>query len=148
MPLPPSPRRSATARAAALLLLALGAAGCSQAEDALGDAREDAEGAVREQAQQLTDGVVREAVGDRVGSELQRVGVRLDGPPSCDPQVDLSALEGRVDGRVDCTARTTDGQDVAARFTGTFSPGSCDGELVVTVAGEERVRTPDLQVCG
>ncbi|RJK92938.1 hypothetical protein [Vallicoccus soli] len=133
------------------VLAAAALAGCSQAEDALGGARDGAEGAVREQAQRLSDRLADEAgaaVRDRVGAELERAGVRLDGPPVCDPSVDLSALDAAAQGRVDCTARTTDGQDVRAVFRGRFSTSGCDGELVVTVAGRERVRTPDLQVCG
>lgn len=103
--------------------------------------------AEREVEEAASSGIER-AIGDRVQRELERAGVELQGKVDCDSNVDLKSLADGVDGTVSCNGKTRGGDPVKATFDGTLTAdGTCRGNVVVTVGGEEKLRTPDTNVC-
>lgn len=123
---------------AALSLTVTALAGCGDVADR-----------VQQEAGEASAGVFERAVADRVQQELEQAGVDLESAPDCTSDVDLSNLADGASGSIECTGRTTGGDDVTADFSGEFElDGSCGGRLVATVAGEERLRTPEINVCG
>ncbi len=91
---------------------------------------------------------VEGAIGDRVKRELEKAGVKLQGEIDCNSDVNLKNVADGVDGTVTCKGKTQEGQPVEATFDGTLSTnGTCRGTVVVTVDGQEKVRTPEQNVC-
>jgi hypothetical protein len=104
-------------------------AGCSEAEQRVDQA-----------ADELTNNAAAAAVQDLVTEELEKVGITLKEGPDCNP--DLNRDGTTLSGKVNCTGTTTDDLDVVGDFSGSLSPSGCDGQLLVTVAGQPKV---DLQ---
>jgi hypothetical protein len=106
--------------------LPLALAGCAEAERQ-----------VEQAADELTNSAATAFVNDLVTEELQKVGVTLREGPDCNP--DLNRDGTTLSGTVNCTGKTTDNLDVVADFSGSLSPSNCDGELRITVGGQEKV---------
>jgi hypothetical protein len=97
----------------------------------------EAERQVEQAADELTNNAATAFVNDLVTEELQKVGVTLREGPDCNP--DLNRDGTTLSGTVNCTGTTTDNLDMVADFSGSLSPSSCDGQLVITVGGEQKV---------
>ena len=97
----------------------------------------EAERQVEQAADELTNNAATAFVNDLVTEELQKVGVTLREGPDCNP--DLNRDGTTLSGTVNCTGTTTDNLDMMADFSGSLSPSSCDGQLVITVGGEPKV---------
>jgi hypothetical protein len=122
--------RSAGFAVAALTFLA--ATGCSAVEQA---------------TEKVTSEAAERAIAESIGPVLERVGVKLDGTPTCTTDLDAVDGESVLAGTVSCTGKTTKTEPVKATFDGRLTVSSCTGSLSVSVGGKEVVSTPDLPAC-
>jgi hypothetical protein len=126
-----------------LPLLVVAVTGCAAVES---QAKHAASAAVDKGVSVAAEAIVGAAFTDA----LSRLGITLDGEPSCSSKLDTDVKGLTVKGTVNCSATTDSGKAAAATFKGVIAVGSratsCKGHFLVTVDGKAKV-DKDVDVC-
>ena len=126
-----------------LPVLLVAVTGCAAVES---QAKSAASAAVDKGVSVAAEGVVGAAFTDA----LSRLGVTLDGQPTCSSKLDTDVKGLTVKGTVNCSATTDSGKAAASTFKGVIAVGgnatSCKGHFVVKVDGNAKV-DKDVDVC-
>lgn len=117
--------------------------GCGAVES---QAKQAASAAVDKGVSAAAEGVVGAAFTDA----LSRLGITLDGEPSCSSKLDTDVKGLTVKGTVNCSATTDSGKAASGAFKGVIAVGgnatSCKGHFLVKVDGRAKL-DKDVDVC-
>lgn len=99
------------------------------------------------QGEAALESALETATEQAIRTSLAEAGITVSSGPDCNADLTMDRQARSASGNETCTGKTSDGLTVKGTFTGSItSTGSCDGTLVVKVAGKT-VLSESLTTC-